>query len=383
MNKIISFFIGIILFSSAVVNSKLSFMIIVRNLSLFLFVIFIIFSFLVNKLEIKVRKNQIFWIIFTFSVLISNFYNGNDIIYGIFLVIGVTSIYFYYLPNKFPNDLLSILTNNILVVESIILILSLISSNVVLPYKGIFLNPNTLALNLLLLGVAINIKIDVTLSESLKKILFYKLYLLVVILLIFSTESRTSLIIILVLSLFNILKSGMNKKNFIELIISMVLMGFLFKLYYDKNPEIINAIFEKTHNSKELFSGRGYIWSQTINNYNIFGHGKNYFENTYGLGAHNSIIKILGENGMVSAVIYILLCIFAFFKSIKYIRKTNEKYKFAPFYITISYLTLSMTEGLFSPFGNAYMVSFFIILGYLMNSKFIVNGGATWKRYHF
>lgn len=42
-----------------------------------------------------------------------------------------------------------------------------------------------------------------------------------------------------------------------------------------------------------------------------------------------------------------------------------------------------MTEGLFSPFGNAYMVSFFIILGYLMNSKFIVNGGTTWKRYHF
>lgn len=375
MNKIISFFIGIILFSSALVSSKLSFMIIVRNLTLFLFLIFIIFSFLVNKRKIKVNRNQILWIIFTLSVFISNFYNENDIINGIFLVIGVTGIYFYYLPNKCSNNLLGILTNNILVVESIILILCLFSSSIVLPYKGIFLNSNTLALNLLLLGVAINIKIDVTLSESVKKIIIYKLYLLVVILFIFSTESRTSLITILLLSLFNILKSLKNRKNFIELIISMLLIIFLFKLYYNKNPEIINAIFEKTHNSKNLFSGRGYIWSQTINDYNIFGHGKNYFENTYGLGAHNSIIKILGENGVVSVVIYILICIFSLFKSIKYIIKTNEKYKFAPFYIIISYLIVSITEGLFSAFGNAYMVSFFIILGYLTNREITVSGG--------
>lgn len=201
-----------------------------------------------------------------------------------------------------------------------------------------------------------------------KKEIYTYIVLVLFGILIYITESRTSLIAFLLVSALVIFPKLKHNNSFKKLIVDFIIILFISVLIYFSYDYIYNLIFEKyTINNVDMFSGRSRIWIGTFETgITLFGNGEQYFMDTYHIGdAHNIFIEILGAYGLLSFISYILLYVYIILKAVKNIKKTEYIFNFSAF------LLLGMAENLL--FINSRMllvtILFFTYLGSLINEQ--------------
>jgi hypothetical protein len=145
----------------------------------------------------------------------------------------------------------------------------------------------------------------------------------------------------------NKLSSGLTYRIFI--ILFVYIFSIMVILQFTYFGELVNnsivSKFEKK--SEDILASRGVLWSTTINDASLFGHGREYFPGSI-RGSHNSFISILGQYGVISAIVFVLLCLNLLFYGYKYAIKTNDNINFLlPISITLLFILQSMGEGMF------------------------------------
>lgn len=240
-----------------------------------------------------------------------------------------------------------------------------------IPYQGIFDNTNSLGIlsaslfavvsSVLLYnvesyieGVGRSIK-GRYIRFSLNIILLFFFFYLVIL-----SGSRTSFIACIVIILigfghllYYLIKEGKIVpfiiRGFLLLIPSSILMGIIAKFtsIFDFLNIIIIEKFQRKSVSGDVLASRGDIWIQTIKHANLFGHGGDYFNNTYLIGSHNTFINILGRYGWVPLILFVILIAILVVYSIKYsLANGKDKYKYMPLATCICFLTLSFAENI-------------------------------------
>jgi O-antigen ligase len=101
----------------------------------------------------------------------------------------------------------------------------------------------------------------------------------------------------------------------------------------------------------------------------LLGRGDQYFEKNFGLGAHNTIIHILGVNGSLSVILIILFTIMTFYYASMYFKRNRRKdpYAIAPFLFITCFWILSMGEGMFGSLGNAMTLAYLLSIGMIIS----------------
>lgn len=120
---------------------------------------------------------------------------------------------------------------------------------------------------------------------------------------------------------------------------------------------------------KESISGRDEIWSQTIRQMQLLGNNSDYFDLNFGLGGHNTIIDILGVNGVIAAFLLVCLAFSSFYYAYLYFQKyaKEDTYAIGPFIITTCFWVISMGESTFGSLGSALTQAYMMSMGVVIH----------------
>ncbi|WP_339281346.1 O-antigen ligase family protein [Paenibacillus sp. FSL H8-0282] len=234
-----------------------------------------------------------------------------------------------------------------------------------LPYRGIFYNPNsfgTILATLFALFLAIFIyRFEILLTkkkQGLLESIGWLVLLMVSFFLIVISGSRTSvlsaLISVVVGVIFLVVSLIKAKKIFSTLmrlfsysVLGAIIIGIVFKFtsFYDYLYNRIIYKFEIKSGRGDLFDHRSEVWKQALHEAGFFGRGSHYFVNETTVAAHNTFISILGENGWISVILFLLLIITFFWSTARYaISQVEDTYKYVPLLMLICFCSLSMAE---------------------------------------
>jgi len=252
-------------------------------------------------------------------------------------------------------------SQGILKYKNIILFSSIISF---IPFLYFLQQWNSLGMLLCMMGI---ILLNILHGKNVKdKYVYFLISVLGI--LIFITESRTSLIVFSFVAFIHIFIRNFRITNsyisFIKKMVTLVTIVLLIYLSYD----VINdLIFNKRSGTgDDLTSGRSDMWIGTIEyGLSMFGNGANYYMYIYNIGdAHNTFIQVLGEYGLISFIIFILIFFYIIYKSLRL-----ENIEYLCFFG--GYFGLGLAETLL--FVNIKFISidiiFFLYLGALINEK--------------
>lgn len=261
------------------------------------------------------------------------------------------------------------------------------------PYRSIFYNPNSFGtIAATLFGVFFSLllfNVEQYISSKKKNLIKTKLFAQMLLTffmfyLVILSGSRTSSIttvVILLVGLFFLTIRLIKEKKLISLMIRGTLLSLFgsivvffivqFTSFYDNLYFNILYKFEKKASSGDVLAHRGDVWTTTINEAGLFGQGEKFFTNTIGLGAHNTFIGILGEYGWILLILFMFLLLFMFVTSFRYaISNINDKYKYLPLMMFVSFVTLSMGEGMLFKLS---MIAMFFSVGATLRRKEILN----------
>lgn len=142
---------------------------------------------------------------------------------------------------------------------------------------------------------------------------FYLINFLLCLVLIFLSSSRTPLLMLVcfLINVFVLNKMFVTyklRKLLFLIYILLLVMAIYFYINVDKWSfyQFINELSVK-YFGKNINSGRPKIWVETIKNIKddwLFGVG--HVEHAYGNSGHNQFIQLLGDNGVVGLVIFII-----------------------------------------------------------------------------
>jgi O-antigen ligase len=122
--------------------------------------------------------------------------------------------------------------------------------------------------------------------------------------------------------------------------------------------------------SNDTFNGRSYIWGKTLQDSRLFGYGSNdYFTQKFDLGGHNSLIDILGQNGLIAAYLMIIFAILSLYYAYRYFREQTmvNPYAIAPLIIGIMFWTVSMAESMFGALGRGLTIAYLLSIGLMLH----------------
>lgn len=164
-------------------------------------------------------------------------------------------------------------------------------------------NPNTIAYLLVCMSI---IGSNVFNNKKIQKIIF----LSIICLAIYFTESRTSLIVELFILLMNIfdIKFIKNKKIYKKIILLLLVLSiaFIYIYIYMWNNKI--TISMGNFSEKNFYSGRQFIWNEVLTSLKgnmLFGLGSNYQLKSFSsFNTHNSLLGILSIHGIVTFTIF-------------------------------------------------------------------------------
>lgn len=313
-------------------------------------------------------KLLIIFFLFILSSLLSTLLNSDfELFLGVLLliyiyislVIGLPSL--VYKIGKNGQDILafSLLIGHIPVIIIPIIIYGFENRS----YVGIFYNPNsfgTVVVTLFIIAlskVLFNLEKYIIGEKNKKWEFIFFLFLSILMLwLTVISSSRTSFlaaaILIVISFLFLINQIIVHKKiklkqaiRFSKLVffIVLIMIGIFFytsfsDIFYES---IVNKFIRK---SSDLLDGRLSIWIVTIKEAELFGHGREYFSK-FGLGAHNTFISILGQYGIIAVISFLIFLFKLIIEAFNY-TKTNNDYKYLPFFAVCLFIILSMGEGM-------------------------------------
>ncbi|MDK8193774.1 hypothetical protein QP794_27200 [Paenibacillus sp. UMB7766-LJ446] len=337
----------------------------------------LILLFMLKQIK-KIRINiSVFvaFIFFVFSSLISVLVNADS--GSIINVMAIAYLYIFLaiLFNSIEeNQQLNLMRSSILSSHITILIISLVFfGGISVPFKGMFLNPNSMGQLLITISVVVSAifyqliynKMFLNLKIKKSKLFWSFVLALIVLYLSILTKSRTSNLVVIIVYILPLVyiffKSLRNLKNVTNLIVLFPFAAFavwalirytgIFNLF---NNLILSKFVIK---SNDLTDGRSYVWKYTIDNTGLFGNGHYFFDNT--VGAHNTFIDILGEYGWASLIFFIIFTLLTLINSLKYL-KGNHDNRFVPFLMVVAFIATSMTEGqMFKPL----MIGLFLVSG--------------------
>jgi O-antigen ligase len=329
----------------------------------------------------QTRPLLLLWMLFGCGLVMSGLANNDITLFrdGLWQMIAVPFIMFNAVPKAMKKN------TNLLMGMGLVLgqIPYVVTSLVLYPpvngtrYRGVFANSNQMGFNCAIMSAGLFILLIA--AWSAKKNAWYLLpisaSLLSIFLLIFLANSRTSMIVFFIMSLLFFSEFVKNPKAVKKMIAITTLAVTAVLLFGGEQIENMNNTLNNNFEAKEGLSGRDNIWGQTLDESDLLGRGSNYFQLNFGMGGHNTIIEVIGQNGIIAAHLLIAFAIASFFYTYAYF-KTYAKEDcaaIAPFLITVCFWSLSMAEGMFGSLGNsmtlAYMLSIGIVISRPLSGK--------------
>ncbi|MBP1950573.1 O-antigen ligase family protein [Virgibacillus litoralis] len=193
----------------------------------------------------------------------------------------------------------------------------------------------------------------ITMKESHFFIKFINIYsMLILIAVIYSSNSRNTIIALISVLLVFCLYSKI-KKYIFPIIVSTIVLNITFTLTYVlmKNTKLgifLNDITKK-YTNKNLYSGRGRIWGDSFNevvnsNAALTGLGNNFqFETNNGY-IHNLYAQIFYQSGLIGVLLFISLIVLIGLLAKKVKIQTNDYYFRTLFAFFIGVLMLQLFE---------------------------------------
>lgn len=313
-----------------------------------------------------------FWVMFSFSVIISQSYNGQLPFEGIAYLVFNIVVFFLVIPMTLDNPEETIIKASFFASFSY-LIISAFYEPVIFGsyYFGITYNPNSIG------QLAVQAAISIfclflnsleNISKEKKKSLISFLLFIVSVAFILLSSSRTSFFALLLPSVFVIFIFVWARKIRLRYLImpaSLFTIIYFVSLREYLQIGILNKF--NRYNSDDLLSGRDIIWNKILEDISLFGHGPNYFTEVIGKGAHNSILEVIGSFGVIAGLIITLFYIDTIIISIKYAIKNRKKqYFYVPMIVILTFTILSMTESMFGVIGKSMTLVTLNIVGLLI-----------------
>jgi hypothetical protein len=323
----------------------------------------------------QARPLLLLWILFGFALVMSGLANNDTTIFrdGLWQMIAVPLIMFNAVPRAMKGNAELLMGMGLFLGHIPYIVTSLVSNppgNGTL-YRGVFANSNQMGFTCATMSAGLFILLIGAWSakKDWRYLLPISAALLSVFVLIILANSRTSMIVFFIM--FSVFFSGFVKnpkavKKMIA-IASAALSAVL--LFGGEQIEAMHNIINNNLEAKEGLSGRDKIWVSTLDESDLLGHGSNYFTLNFGMGGHNTIIEVIGINGIIAGNLLIAFAIASFFYTYAYF-KTYAKEDcaaIAPFLITVCFWFLSMAEGMFGSLGNAMTLAYMLSIGIVMS----------------
>lgn len=327
----------------------------IENKWLFTFYFSIVFVFFILSNKVRINKEKliilILWEVFIISIFFSKFLHEN------FQILEFT-FYILILPIVFFSRTIKLYKNLFL----ISFVISIIPFIYLLKPESIGMGNNNLGILFSIGGIILLILLK---NKNVDKKYIY-LSIILFTTLIYFTRSRTSLLAFLILAILHYLIIIKNDKNssYLVIIRKLITIFITFIVIYFSYDYIYNLFFSKwSSTGADITSGRGEFWLNTLKNgLTMFGNGEDYFLIYNVRDAHNAFIQVLGNYGLISTFLFIILFIYILAKSF---RLKNIEY--ISFFV--GFFLLSQTENLF--FINSRLIGihllFFMYLGCIID----------------
>lgn len=325
------------------------------------------------------------WVVYTLVFILSGFAN-NDLITirdGFWLMIAVPAIFFNALPKLMKSSANILITLGLLLGVSPYIVLSWVlqpvwQSNTKI-YSGVFPNSNQLGFTAVAMSSSLFILAIGFLFSKQKSLPSFLVNgsLVFCLITIMLSNARTSLITFAAMSLLMFWKLFQNTRNVVIAVVAILVVGGIVLGINSQNPWLFERIGEIQ--DKEALSGRDDIWAKAFLDMQMLGNGEKYFETNFNLGAHNTIVHIIGVNGIIAGILMVLFALTSFFYAVMYFKKHchHDCYAIAPLTFMICFWTLSMGEGMFGSLGNAMTLAYMLSVGVIMNDLNTVDTKET------
>lgn len=267
----------------------------------------------------------LFWFTFGLMCVISAFSNGSRLGASFWYLIGIPLVFFFMLPRLFGDRVDKAINIALIIGHLPYVIISILKFPVTYPYKGVFHNPNSMGVTCASIACGLFGLLSGTVwrRPSIGQLAFCNILLGSCFVFVLLSGSRTSLAGFLAMLLAFLWGLGTKERLralatiIVTLLVFVGLGGLLGNQFL---RDTVAGIVEKATYKRSIgvpLSGREYIWRQTLDDVALLGHGPSYFGNTFGLGAHNSLIGIVGIYGPVAAILLLGFALAALYASFR------------------------------------------------------------------
>ena len=313
------------------------------------------------------------WIAFGISIGLSDVLTMRLPTGGIGYSFIVPMIFFVLIPMALDNPLLSMI-KALFYSSFVYILLTLIieptnAGNIA--YMGITANYNNMGL--LAFEAALGAIILIFIKNTEKKLisfktLFYVISFVISAIVLMRTQSRTAFLGLIVGTfialVLNILNKSISKKQIALLTLGAIFIyAFYFHDYFMTN--ILSKFVSK--GSTDVLSGRGSIWFQVIEESTILGYGGDYFSDHIGIAAHNVIVQILGEHGIIASILLLVFVLGTLIIALRYFFvQKNKVINFIPFAYLCGFFIIIMSESVFGVITKTPTMVFYSFSGFLI-----------------
>lgn len=371
--------ISVLILSCSIIGSEYSLSDNLVYLSLFLLISPILSK---NIFKIKFKKLDIIFslILIAISCISAIVTSDFKLVFSAFLFVFLYFVGNVFIGFTYSSRFIEVIYLYIcLFFSSILIFFCIISDTLEIPFKGIYVNSNSMG------GMLASALIIITaLIFGLLELGFRK------------NIKITTILIVFYLIIFYFLLMTVNRASIVAPIITLCIMYFLvnIKYIYFYNPlflfrfnsiflfllfissyliplDLLNNFLNKFDDKgQDVLDGRTYIWSKTLSDSGLWGQGSNYFIENFSLGAHNSFISILGRFGYVFLLFVLIIWMILGLRALIFsLQRFNNLYIYIPFLCWFGFTLLSMTEVmLYKPL----MIVFFLSLS-LLSVKMVKN----------
>jgi len=315
----------------------------------------------------------IVWLFFSMSIILSELFRNNSPHIGIIYLTYVPLIFFYTIPRMIYNPVETTVkatwySGLIIVLLSLIWELPVAGS----AYLGITNNSNSMGMvaSQTALASLSLFYISFQKNKSNKKnILIYFITLVIAMLFLLASESRTSLLAVIVAVGIVFLHALFTKKIEFKHVFVLLLLLLLVYHFFLRNF-FLTGVMEKIvtfSSSSNVLAGRSDIWGNIIKDSTLFGYGFEYFQYILEIQAHNNVLQFVGMYGTLAGLLLaIFLCFTVLLSIIYYIKNYNKLDAIIPFVFVVAYMILGMAETVLGFNAKTPTMVYFNFIGILL-----------------
>jgi len=336
-----------------------------------LFLLMLLSRFRVLRFPRRASGIILVWELFATISIISAAANGQSLLDGLWFLIGVPVFFFNIVPTLIKKQPSLFIISGFLLGHIPYIVVSLLTYPLVYPYQGVMGGPNPMAVmaaGIFACGLSLWSGIAVGKRSVWSLILILSLLATFTLAVICGNRSSIAAMFVMFLCFLWLNAERLGTIRATTKLLLPVVVVIVASLYLlgEGTQRIAGGIAVKTSiQIGNLLPVRFYIWSTTIREMTLLGHGKNYFLENFRLGPHNSIIGILGESGIVAALLMVGFAIITTISACKYskLKEIKDRYNQFPLLIMLCFWIESMAEGLFGSLGRGLTIAFYITTG--------------------